>query len=303
MKTSITRPGGAALRRARRVLLTKDYVRLCLTGEVASDRADSSATLLMDTVRGDWHDGILEACGLDRTLLPPLVDSAEIAGNLRADLAGRWHLPPGTPVVGGGGDNMCAGVGIGAVEAGAAYVSLGTSGVYFVANDTFRPAHGGGMHTHRHAVPRLYAQHAVVLSAAAALTWVAELVRAPDVTTLVAEVEAAGVRIELTQPGMAAYIPRNGAPPVGPFFISNRGLGKLQDELAPEVARANDGDGLLGALVPAAIGAVALGVLLSGDGDDDDRPRTNQGSSNTTRGNNSTSDNSRDPPSNPNRPR
>ncbi len=114
-----------------------------------------------------------------------------------------------------------------------------------------------------------------------------------------AEVEAAGVRVALTQPGMAAYIPRNGAPPIGPFFISNRGLGKVQDELAPEVARAADGNGLLEALVPAAIGAVALGVLLSGDGDDDrPSPRGDVGN----RGGND-SPGGRAPPDNPQRPR
>ena len=89
-----------------------------------------------------------------------------------------------------------------------------------------------------------------------------------------AEVEAAGVRVVLDQPGHAAYIPRNGAPPIGPFFISNRGLAKVQDELAPEVARAaGSGGGLLGKLIPAAVGvagAVALGAILSGDGDDND---------------------------------
>ena len=89
-----------------------------------------------------------------------------------------------------------------------------------------------------------------------------------------AEVEAAGVTVVLDQPGLAAYIPRNGAPPIGPFFLSNRGLAKVQDELAPEVARAADsGGGLLGKLIPGVVGAVALGVILSGgDGDDDNRP-------------------------------
>ena len=164
-------------------------MRLLLTGEAASDRADSSATLLMDTRFGDWHDDIVQACGIGRAVLPRLVESADVAGRLRDALARRWRLPHGTPVVGGGGDNMCAGIGVGAVEPGAAYVSLGTSGVYFVANDSFLAAQGGGMHTHRHAVPGLYAQHAVVLSAAAALGWAARLVRAPDVAALVAEVE------------------------------------------------------------------------------------------------------------------
>jgi xylulokinase len=179
-----------ALVQARRVLLTKDHVRLRLSGEAASDRADSSATLLMDTRAGDWHEAIVAACGIDRAKLPRLVESNEIAGTLRRELADRWRLPAATPIVGGAGDNMCAGVGVGAVAAGDAYIGLGTSGVYFVANDAFVPARNGGMHTHRHAVPGLYCQNAVVLSAGAALAWVATLLRA-DIDTLMAEVEAA----------------------------------------------------------------------------------------------------------------
>lgn len=180
----------AALERTRRILLTKDFVRLCLTGEAASDRADASATLLMDTVLGDWHDDIVAACGITRAQLPRLVESGDVSGTLRDDLAQRWHLPRGTPVAGGGGDNMCAGVGVGAVQAGAAYISLGTSGVFFVANDRFVPARGGGMHTHRHAVSGLYAQHAVVLSAGGALAWIAGLLGANDIGALLADTEA-----------------------------------------------------------------------------------------------------------------
>jgi xylulokinase len=183
----------ASLARARRVLLTKDYVRLRLTGETASDRADSSATLLMETEAGDWHDGLVAACGLDRTKLPRLVDSAEITGTLLPELAARWHLPAATPVVGGSGDNMCAGIGVGAVRSGDAYIGLGTSGVYCLANDRFVPARGAGMHTHRHAIDGLYAQHAVVLSAGAALAWVGRLLRATDLSALIAEVDAAGL--------------------------------------------------------------------------------------------------------------
>ncbi|MBS0525511.1 MAG: xylulokinase [Proteobacteria bacterium] len=179
-----------ALARTRRVLLTKDYVRLRLSGEAASDRADSSATLLMDTRGGTWHEGIAAACGLAPARLPRLVESTEIAGRLRRELAERWHLPAATPIVGGAGDNMCAGVGAGAVTGGDAYIGLGTSGVYFLANDRFVPAMGGGMHTHRHAVPNLFCQNAVVLNAGAALAWVADLLRT-DIDALTAEVDAA----------------------------------------------------------------------------------------------------------------
>jgi xylulokinase len=88
---------------------------------------------------------------------------------------------------------MCAGVGVGAVHAGEGYISLGTSGVYFIANDAFVPARGGGMHTHRHAVSGLFAQHAVVLSAAGSLAWVANLLGMRDVGALIARVEAVGL--------------------------------------------------------------------------------------------------------------
>jgi xylulokinase len=187
----LSRHEPAALARARWTVLTKDFVRLRLTGEVASDRADSSASLLMDAREGDWHDEILAACGIDRDRLPRLVESSEIAGAVRPELAGRWRLPVGTPVVGGGGDNMCAGVGVGAVQRGAAYIGLGTSGVHCLANDSFIPATGRGMHTHRHAVPGLFAQHAVVLSAGAAFSWIAGLLGHSDIGALMAELDAA----------------------------------------------------------------------------------------------------------------
>lgn len=207
-----------AVARARRILLTKDYVRLALTGEAASDRADASATLLMDTARGDWHDGILAACGVDRAQLPRLVESAEISGVLRGELAARWHLPAGTPVAGGGGDNMCAGVGVGAVQAGAAYISLGTSGVYFVANDRFVPARGG-MHTHRHAVPGLFAQHAVALSAGAALAWIAGVLGRQDIAELMAEVESQGLSPDAT-PVFTPYLAGERTPHDNPLLTA-----------------------------------------------------------------------------------
>src|SRR4029078_5978584 len=94
-----------------------------------------------------------------------------MAGMWRPTLAARWGLPPGTPIAGGAGDNMCGGIGAGVVADGDACISLGTSGVYFVANHRFAPSLNRGMHTHRHGVPGLYCQQAVVLSAAASLNW------------------------------------------------------------------------------------------------------------------------------------
>jgi hypothetical protein len=85
-----------------------------------------------------------------------------------------------------------------------------------------------------------------------------------------ATVTAAGVTVELTRPGQAAFIPRNGAPPVGPFQITDPGLARLQARMLPVVAEARGGDGLLDTLIPVAVGAavvVGAAVLLDGNGD------------------------------------
>jgi xylulokinase len=183
----------AILGRTRRVLLAKDYVRLRLTGEAVSDLADASATLLMETVEGRWSGEIASACGISTDVLPRLVASGAVSAQLRPEIAARFGFRGAVPVAGGGGDNMCGGVGAGVVGRGDAFVSLGTSGVYFVANDRFVPALGGGMHTHRHAVDGLYCQQAVVLSAAGSLTWLAQLLGVDSIDRFVRDIEAASL--------------------------------------------------------------------------------------------------------------
>jgi xylulokinase len=179
------------MKRTRRILLTKDYVRLCLTGDAISDRADASATLLMDTRAGVWSPRLAEACGITVDVLPRLVESGAIGGALRPELARRFGLRANLPVAGGAGDNMAGAIGAGVVRAGDAFISLGTSGVYFVANDRFVPARGQGMHTHRHAVSGLFGQHGCVLSAASALTWIAGILGVGSIVRFLAEIEAA----------------------------------------------------------------------------------------------------------------
>lgn len=95
-------------------------------------------------------------------------------------------------------------------------------------------------------------------------------------TVGLAEVEGAGVTVTLDRPGLAAYIPRKGAPPIGPFAISDAALSQVQDELAPEVARAAEGGSALSKLIPAAIGAATLGSLLGGSNKNAGQARTQQ---------------------------
>lgn len=82
-----------------------------------------------------------------------------------------------------------------------------------------------------------------------------------------ADVTAAGETVSLTEPALAAYIPRPGAPPIGPFRLSQPGLAKVQDELAPRVTNASKG-GLLKTLIPAAVAGAVLGAILTGGEED-----------------------------------
>ncbi len=159
-----------------RVLLPKDYLRLWLTGEHVAEMSDAAGTSWLDTGRRDWSDDCLAATGLTRAQMPRLVEGSAVSGGLRDALASRWGLPKGVVVAGGGGDNAASGVGVGVVKAGDAFVSLGTSGVLFAANDGYQPAPETAVHTFCHALPGTWHQMGVILAATDALNWYAGLV-------------------------------------------------------------------------------------------------------------------------------
>jgi len=108
--------------------------------------------------------------------MPRLVEGADVSGTLRGSLAARWGLRANVVVAGGGGDNAASGVGVGVVRAGEAFVSLGTSGVLFAANDGYQPAPETAVHTFCHALPGTWHQMGVILAATDALNWYAGLV-------------------------------------------------------------------------------------------------------------------------------
>ena len=170
------------------VLLPKDYVRLRLTGAAASDMSDAAGTLWLDVARRDWSDELLAATGLTRANMPALAEGTDATGSVLPELSSRWGFS--RPVVAGGaGDNAASACGIGAVRPGEAFLSLGTSGVLFVATDRFRPNTAGAVHAFCHALPDTWHQMGVILSATDSLNWLAR-VSGCDVATLEAEAAA-----------------------------------------------------------------------------------------------------------------
>ena len=154
-----------------KVLLPKDYLRLWLTGEHISEMSDSAGTSWLDTGKRKWSSELLAATNLDEKQMPTLIEGTEQGGKLRAELASAWGISGDVVVAGGGGDNAASACGMGAVSDGAAFVSLGTSGVLFAANAAYLPKPESAVHAFCHALPNTWHQMGVILSATDALNW------------------------------------------------------------------------------------------------------------------------------------
>ena len=154
-----------------KVMLPKDYVRLMLTGEAATDMSDASGTGWLDIAKRDWSDALLANTGLTRAHMPRLVEGCDASGALSVSAANLLGLRTGIMVAGGGGDNAASAVGMGAVDAGQGFVSLGTSGVIFLVTPRYQPNPASATHAFCHALPNRWHQMAVMLSAASCVTW------------------------------------------------------------------------------------------------------------------------------------
>jgi xylulokinase len=184
-----------------KVLLPKDYIRYRMTGAYASDMSDSSGTYWLDVANRRWSEPLLAASGMHRAQMPELFEGTDATGRLTAAVAKAWGMPKRPVVAGGGGDNAASACGIGAVSDGAAFLSLGTSGVLFVSTATFRPNAESAVHAFCHAVPGTWHQMGVILSATASLEWLAGVLKtpAPQLT------KALGSK--LTRPSPALFLP------------------------------------------------------------------------------------------------
>jgi xylulokinase len=156
--------------RIEHVLLPKDYVRLRLTGERATDAADASGTLLFDVPGRRWSERVLEALEIPAAWLPAAYES------------------PDVPTAPGAGDQAAAALGVGVDRPGPLSIVLGTSGVVFAALPGFAADAEARVHAFCHAAPGGWHAMGVMLSAAGSLRWLRDLVGG-TYSELVAEAE------------------------------------------------------------------------------------------------------------------
>lgn len=173
-----------------KVLLPKDYLRLLLSGDFASDMSDAAGTMWLDVDKRCWHADMLRVCGLNESHMPALFEGNAITGTLSDDVAKRWNMKC-VPLVAGAGDNAAGAIGVGIVKPGQAMLSLGTSGVYFAVSEGFRSNPESAVHSFCHALPHTWHLMSVMLSAASCLQWYAEQVAKKEVSVLLTELEQA----------------------------------------------------------------------------------------------------------------
>ncbi|MBS0350181.1 MAG: xylulokinase [Proteobacteria bacterium] len=159
----------------QKILLPKDYLRLKMTGVYATDCSDASGTAWLNVKERRWSETLLAATGLSKNQMPELFEGVEITSTLLPEIAANWGMARETKVIAGGGDNAASAISMGIIQPGQAFLSLGTSGVYFVADDQYRPNPKETLHTLCHCLPNRWHQMSVHLSAASCLSWLSKI--------------------------------------------------------------------------------------------------------------------------------
>lgn len=160
-----------AYARSRWALQPKDWLRARLTGRVAAEPSDASATLLYDVVDDDWDAELMAELGLAPDLLAPLIASADVAGTLSRDAAEDLGLPSGIPVAAGGADTAVAAFGSGVAEPQVVQVTVGTGAQVVRPADAPVNHAATGVHTYRSVFPAGWYQMGACTNAGIALDW------------------------------------------------------------------------------------------------------------------------------------
>ncbi|AZE94718.1 Xylulose kinase [Pseudomonas orientalis] len=169
------------------VLSPKDYLRLCLSGERISEMSDAAGTLWLDVAQREWFAPMLRATGLTPAQMPRLVEGGSASAYVTAVGLG---LSPHVVIAGGGGDNPVAAVGIGAINAGDGFITLGTSAAIVAITDHAAGNPASAVHSFCHALPERWYTMGAMLAGASCLRWVTRLTGMPDEQTLLGQVQA-----------------------------------------------------------------------------------------------------------------
>lgn len=163
-----------------KIMLPKDYIAYKLSGVHCTDVSDASGMLLLDVKNKCWSKEMLEIIGLKEEQLAKIYESYEVVGTLKEDIAKELGFPVNCKVIAGGGDQAVASVGTGTVGHGMCNVSLGTSGVVFIASKEYAEVEGNSLHVFAHADGKYHFMGVMLSAAASNKWWMDEIIRTKE---------------------------------------------------------------------------------------------------------------------------
>jgi xylulokinase len=183
------------------VLSAKDFIRLRLTGEHATDLSDAATTLLLAETGRDWSPITLAASGVTRAALPTLLEGPAWSGFVLAGFLADWGIGHQVVVAAGASGPAAAAVGMGAINEGDAFISLEAAAQPFVARRSYRALPHDWAQAFAHAVPERWFDTVVPANAFLSLEWLAGYVGAADSDQLIARLP------EIAAPCALLYVP------------------------------------------------------------------------------------------------
>ena len=175
--------------RIYKVVFTKDYLIYKLTGEIATEVSDASLSFLMDVPNRKWADSMFEKLGIPRSFAPDrLLESVDVVGKLKTDIADELGIASGIPVIAGGGDQPAGGVGTGIIKSGIIGATIGTSGVVFgCLDEPLIDREDRAMYCMAHSVPGKFCFLGLVLTAGGSYKWLRDSIFADKKTEMAAQ--------------------------------------------------------------------------------------------------------------------
>ena len=156
----------------------KDYLRFCLTGEIATEVSEASGTGLLDVVNRRWANALMDTIGIDKSLLPPCYESTEVSGYTTDRATSVFGVPAGIPVIGGGGDAVIQTLGCGIYQPGIAQTTIGTAGIVAAVHTTPIDNPHGKIQVSCSVLPNTWHTMGVALCAGSALSWWHDILQA-----------------------------------------------------------------------------------------------------------------------------
>ena len=159
------------LRKTDKWCLPKDYLRLKLTGDVATEPSDAASTWLFDIKKQAWAEDVYAYCGLTSSQMPKVVASNAVSGYLTEASAKELGLSANIPIVGGSADLPAQALGYGINDPNKLLITVGSGGQVFLpiiepVDTTNRP-----YYVFNHNIENTWYLQTSILTAGLSLRW------------------------------------------------------------------------------------------------------------------------------------